>query len=114
MPCFSMVAMSASITEPRLHSSTNAASFGSRCGRDRRQRMLGRHGAERDAHDGVGARREHVHAAVADELAAGVVLMSCVNAKRTPTLLPIQLACIVFTRSGQPGILSRHARSSSA
>ena len=41
-------------------------------------------------------------------------LMSCGNAKRTPMLLPIQLACIVFTRSGQPGILSRYASSSSA
>ena len=33
--------------------------------------------------------------------------MSCGKAKRTPSLLPIQLACIVFTRSGQPGIRSR-------
>ncbi|MCY1533114.1 hypothetical protein D9M68_684260 [compost metagenome] len=34
--------------------------------------MLGRDGAEGDAHDGVGARGEHVHAAVLDELAARV------------------------------------------
>src|SRR6266566_2195552 len=36
------------------------------------------------------------------------------NAKRTPILLPIQLACMVFTRSGQPGSLSRSASNSSA
>ena len=38
--------------------------------RVRRERMLGRDRAERDAHDRVGARREHVHPAVADEAAA--------------------------------------------
>ena len=38
----------------------------------RGQRMLGGHGAEGHAHDGVGARGEHVHAAVLDRLAAGV------------------------------------------
>jgi hypothetical protein len=37
----------------------------------RGQRMLGRHGAEGHAHDGVGARREDVHAAVADQRAVG-------------------------------------------
>jgi hypothetical protein len=36
------------------------------------------------------------------------------KAKRTPTLLPIQLACMVLTRSGQPGKLSRPLSSSSA
>ncbi len=40
--------------------------------------------------------------------------IACGNAKRTPMLLPIQLACIVFTRSGQPGMRSSQDRSSSA
>ena len=40
--------------------------------RMQRQRMLGRHGAKGHAHDGVGARREHKHAAVADQRARGV------------------------------------------
>ncbi len=39
----------------------------------RGERMLGRDRAERDAHDGVGARGEHVELAVADQ-AAGVVM----------------------------------------
>ena len=38
----------------------------------RRQRMLGRHRAEGDAHDGVGARGEHVHAPAADQLAVEI------------------------------------------
>ncbi len=38
--------------------------------RERGQRMLRRHGAERDAHDGVGARGEHPQPAVLHELAA--------------------------------------------
>jgi hypothetical protein len=29
--------------------------------------------------------------------------MAWVNAKRTPSLLPIQFSCISLTRSGQPG-----------
>ena len=65
--------MSASMTLPRRHSSMNAASFGVALRRDRCKRMLRRDRAERDAHDGVGARGEHVHAPVADQ-AAGVVL----------------------------------------
>ncbi len=32
----------------------------------------------------------------------------------TPSLRPIQLACMVFTRSGQPGSVSRSPSSSSA
>jgi hypothetical protein len=48
-----------------------AASLG--CARGvRGQRVLGRHGAEGHAHDGVGARGEHVHAAVLDQLAPRV------------------------------------------
>ena len=39
---------------------------------------------------------------------------SCGNAKRTPSLRPIQFACITFTRSGQPGILSSQSSSSCA
>ena len=70
----------------------------------RGQRMLGGHRAEGHAHNGIGAGGEDVHPAVADRRAA----------KRTPSLLPIQLACMIFTRSGQPGILSRYASSSSA
>ncbi len=42
-------------------------------GRVRGERVLGRDGAERDAHDGVGARGEHVELAVADQR-AGVVM----------------------------------------
>ena len=38
-----------------------------------RQRVLGRDGAEGHAHDGVGARREDVHASAADQFAGGVV-----------------------------------------
>ena len=43
-----------------------------RRGRVQRQRMLRRDGAEGDAHDRVGARREDVQAAGADQLARGV------------------------------------------
>jgi hypothetical protein len=42
MPFFSIVARSASITEPRLHSSTKAASLPDCPRRVRRERMLGR------------------------------------------------------------------------
>ncbi len=40
--------------------------------RVRRQRVFGGDGAEGDAHDGVGAGREHVHPAAADQRARGV------------------------------------------
>ena len=46
--------------------------LGARLGGAQRQRVLGRDGAEGDAHDGVGARREDPQPAVADELAGGV------------------------------------------
>ena len=38
----------------------------------RGQRMLRRHRAERDPHDGVGTRGEHIHAAIADQLPGAV------------------------------------------
>jgi hypothetical protein len=44
---------------------------------------------------------------------AGSVML-CGNAKRTPWLLPIQFACIVLTRSGQPGKPVRTDSSSSS
>ncbi len=69
MPFFSIVASSASITLPRLHSAMNAASAGIRLRRVYRQRVLGRDRAEGHAHDRVGAGGEDVHAAVADRLA---------------------------------------------
>ena len=106
-----MVAMSASITEPCLHFSMKAASSGwtwRRAG----QRVLGGHGAEGDAHDGVGAGGEHPQLAVADR--AGFIGESWRRQKRTPVLLPIQLACISLTRSGQPSSSSRSDSSSSA
>ncbi len=58
MPFFSIVATSASATPPRLHSSMNAASCGFERAEMRGERMLRRHRDERDAHDGVRARRE--------------------------------------------------------
>ena len=59
MPFFSMVARSASMTLPRLHSSTNAASCGFPRRGVRRERMLGGHRAEGRAHQRVGAGGEH-------------------------------------------------------
>ncbi len=47
--------------------------LGPRRRRVQRQCMLGRNGAERHAHDGVGPGREDVEAAVADQLAVGAV-----------------------------------------
>jgi hypothetical protein len=112
MPSFSRSASSASVVPPFLLSSMKAASFGIALRGLRGQRMLGRHGAEGHAHDGVGARGEHVQAAVADQLAV-VARMSCVKAKRTPSLRPIQFSCISLTRSGQPGSLCWVCSSSS-
>ena len=83
--------------------------LGVRLGRAQRQRMLGRDGAERHAHDRVGARREDVEAAAADQRAVGLARMSCRKAKRTPSLLPSQCSCISLTRSGQPGQAGLHA-----
>ena len=49
-------------TLPRLHSSMNAASFGSLRGRAGRERMLGGDRHEGHAHQRVGARGEHLRA----------------------------------------------------
>ena len=102
MPFFSIVASSASMMPPCLHSSMNAASAGLPARGMRGERVLGRDGAEGHAHDRVGARREDPHPAVADQLRRRSPRMSCGNAKRTPSLLPIQFSCIRRTRSGQP------------
>jgi hypothetical protein len=102
MPTFSRTASSASVVPPFLHSSMKAASCRVGLRRMRGQRVFGCHGAEGHAHDGVGAGGEDVHAPVADQLAIAS-RMSCVKAKRTPSLLPIQFSCISLTRSGQPG-----------
>ena len=72
MPFFSIVARSASATLPCRHSSMNAESAGLLRAACERERVLGGDGAERDAHDRVGARGEHVHPAVADRRAVAV------------------------------------------
>ena len=113
MPFFSIVAMSASMTEPRRHSSMNAASSGlafaacaaSGCSAATAQKVTPMM---------VSARVVKTYMRPPPIGVPASSAIACGNAKRTPTLLPIQLACIVFTRSGQPGILSRNARSSSA
>ena len=104
MPFFSIVARSASITDAALAFVDERRKRRVRARRVRGERMLGGDRAERHAHDRVGARREDVEAAVADQACRRRRGSSCGNAKRTPSLLPIQFACIVFTRSGQPGI----------
>ena len=98
---------------PRRHSSTNAASCGigfaacvaSGCSAATAQKVTPMM---------VSARVVNTYMRPSPISSPSPSRMSCGNAKRTPTLLPIQLACIVFTRSGQPGILSRYASSSSA
>ena len=96
------------MTLPRLHSSTNAASFGLSLRGASRERMLGGDRAEGDAHERVGARGEHP-----ELLLLAVELVRETRSAR-PRLLPIQFACIGFTRSGQPGSSSSAASSSSA
>ncbi len=107
MPSFSMVARSASITLPRLHASTNAAIFGSRF---------------------AACAASGCSAATAQKVTPMIVSARVVKTrisfrspssaygkpKLTPSLRPIQFACISLTRSGQPGSLSRSASSSSA
>ena len=72
MPRLACVASSASVVPPALHDSRNAATAGFARGRAQRERMLRRDRAERDAHDRVGARREHVEPAAADQPASRV------------------------------------------
>ena len=113
MPFFSIVAMSASMTLPRRHSSRNPASAGlvfAACS----AKGCSAATAQKVTPMIVSARVVNTYILPSPISAPPSSRMSCRNAKRTPTLLPIQLACIVFTRSGQPGILSRYARSSSA
>ena len=107
IPFFSIVARSASITLPCLHSSTNAASFASRF---------------------AAAAASGCSAATAQKVTPMIVSARVVNTrirffspsssygkpKFTPSLRPIQFACISFTRSGQPGSVSSAASSSSA
>ena len=113
MPFFSIVARSASITLPRLHSSMNAASAGLRfaaCAASGCSAAT----AQKVTPMIVSARVVNTYIRPSPIGAPSSSRMSCGNAKRTPSLLPIQFACIVFTRSGQPGIRSRYASSSSA
>ena len=76
------------------------------------QRMLGGDGDEGHAHEGVGTGGEDPQQRLSPLCQCGVV--GELNASRTPTLLPIQLRCMVLTCSGQPGKLSRPVSSSSA
>ena len=113
MPFFSIVARSASATLPCRHSSMNAESAGllraawsaSGCSAATAQNVTPMI---------VSARVVNTYIRPSPIGAPSPSRMSCGKAKRTPWLLPIQLACIVFTRSGQPGIRSRKASSSSA
>ncbi len=113
MPCLSIVARSASITDPRLHSSTNAAIFGSFAAATAASGCSGAT-AQKVTPMTVSARVVKTYIRPSPTRLPAASRISWGKAKRTPTLLPIQLACIVFTRSGHPGILSRYDRSSSA
>ena len=107
MPFLSIIARSASITLPRLHSATNAAILGSRF---------------------AACAASGCSAATAQNVTPMIVSARVVKTritfrspssvygkpKLTPSLLPIQFACISLTLSGQPGSWSRSASSSSA
>jgi hypothetical protein len=69
MPFFSCVASSASVVPPLLAFLDEGGQLRVAARGVRGQRVLGRHGAEGHAHDGVGAGGEHVHLAVADQRA---------------------------------------------
>ena len=101
------------MTLPRLHSSMNAASTGlvraacaaSGCSAATAQKVTPMM---------VSARVVNTYILPSPIGLPSAPAMACGNAKRTPWLLPIQLACIVRTRSGQPGMWSRQESSSSA
>jgi hypothetical protein len=75
--------------------------------RVRGQRMLGGDGAEGHAHERVGARGEHParRAPISVPARRG---SSCGKAKRTPSLLPIQFACISARARASPAAGRAH------
>ena len=68
MPSFSVSASSASVVPPLLALLDEGGELRVALRGVRGQRMLGRDGAEGDAHDRVGARREDAQPAVLDQL----------------------------------------------
>ena len=104
MPFLSIVARSASITLPRRHSSTNAASAGfdfaawsaSGCSAATAQNVTPMI---------VSARVVNTYMRPSPIGLPSSPRMSCGNAKRTPSLLPIQFACIVLHALGPAGHL---------
>ena len=113
MPFFSCVAMSASIVLPRRHSSMNACSAGLRAPAASAIGCSAAIAMNVRAEQGVGARGEHLERAIRTHERLGV-RCEYGNAISQPSDLPIQLACIVFTRSGQSGSFSRSPNNSSA
>ena len=107
MPFFSCVAMSASMMLPRRHSSMKACSAGSLAPAASRERMLGGDRHECHAQQRVGARGEYLERAVAlmraDVWRTGNAMSHALGS-------PIQLACMVCTRSGQSGQLLERRR----
>ncbi len=106
MPRFSCVASSASIAGPRLHSSMNAASAG--------LPATARVASGCSAATAQNVTPMTVSARVVKARSTPCsVPMSYGKPMRTPWLLPIQLACMARTRSGQPCIpFSDSSRSS--
>ena len=110
---FLHVARSASVRPPRLHSSMNAASRGFDFAACSASGCSGAT-AQKVAPMIVSARVVNTYIRPSPISLPSPPRMSCVNAKRTPSLLPIQFACITRTRSGQPVIFTRLSSSSSA
>lgn len=114
MPFFSIVAMSASITEPILHSAMKACSsalFFAACV------AIGCSAATAQNVTPmiVSGRVVNTNILPSPISAPSSPLIWCGNAKRTPVDLPIQFDCMMRTRSGQPGsLLSTKSSSSSA
>ncbi len=112
MPFFSCVAMSASIVLPRRHSSMKACNAGffapaaSAIGCSAAIAM-------NVTPNKVSARVVNTFSAPSAPISA-FVSGAYGNAISQPSDLPIQLACMVFTRSGQSGSFSRSPNNSSA
>ena len=107
IPLFSMVAMSASMTLPCLHSSMNAAS----CGLLRAACVA----SGCSAATAQNVTPISVSARVVKTFSSRASPSSVYGkAMFTPSLRPIQLACMRRTRSGQPGSVSSASSSSGA
>ena len=105
MPFFSIVAMSASITLPRLHSSMKAAQLrGCRCAACVASGCSAAT-AQKVTPMIVSARVVNTHSLPSPIGLPSHRAMSCGNAKRTPSLLPIQFACIDLHALGPAGHL---------